>query len=311
MERHDVLKSEAMIAAGAGLVSSGSSAAAAITPKTGAAAAKTPKLPYITANDGTPLYYKDWGKGMPALFVSSWAMNSDLWQYQMAPLVGRGLRCVAYDRRGHGRSGQPGTGYDYDTLADDLAAVIEQLDLRELTLVGHSMGPGEIVRYITRHGSSRVDKIVMIAPTTPFMLKTADNPDGIPGAFFEQAREQWTRDFPKWLADNARPFVTSQTSSQILQWGLDQMLQASLLAVIQCNRIVVETDFRSELSNIKTPTLIIHGTADMSAPLDLTGRRTAKLMPNCELKIYDDAPHGLMLTHTDRLNSDLLAYIQC
>jgi non-heme chloroperoxidase len=309
MEGHDVVKS-AMIAAGASLASSGDSAAAALTPKTGVAAAKAPKLPYITANDGTPLYYKDWGNGKPVLFVSSWAMNSDLWQHQMVSLVGHGLRCVAYDRRGHGRSGQPGTGYDYDTLADDLGAVIEQLDLRELTIVGHSMGPCEIVRYVTRHGSSRIDKIVMVAPTTPFLLKTADNPDGIPGAFFEQAREQWTRDFPKWLADNAGPFVTPQTSPQILQWGMNQMVQASLLAVIQCNRIVAETDFRGELPNVKTPTLVIHGTADMSAPLELTGRRTAKLMPNCELTIYEGAPHGLMLTHTDRLNSDLVAFIR-
>ncbi len=269
-----------------------------------------PQLPYIAADDGTALYYKDWGSGKPVLFVSSWAMNSDMWQYQMVPMVEHGLRCIAYDRRGHGRSSQPFHGYDYDTLADDLAAIIEQLDLRELTLAGHSMGPGEIVRYLTRHGSARVARLVFIAPTTPFMLQTRDNPDGIPGAFAEQMRAAWQKDFPGWLADNARPFVMPDTSSQILQWGMNQMLQASLHAAIECNRAVTETDFRAELPKIALPTLIIHGTADASAPLDLTGRRTAKLMPNSELKIYEGAPHGLMLTHIERLNSDLMAFIE-
>jgi non-heme chloroperoxidase len=268
-----------------------------------------PQLPYIAANDGTALYYKDWGTGKPVLFVSSWAMNSDMWQYQMVPMVQRGARCIAYDRRGHGRSSQPGYGYDYDTLADDLAAIIEHLDLRELTLVGHSMAPGEIVRYLTRHGSARVARLVFIAPTTPFMLQTPDNPYGIPGEFAEQMRAAWLKDFPGWLADNARPFVMPDTSSQILQWGLNQMLQASLHAVIECNRAVTETDFRAELPKIALPTLIIHGTADASAPLDLTGRRTAKLMPNSELRVYEGAPHGLMLTHIERLNRDLIAFV--
>ncbi|HUA32450.1 MAG TPA: alpha/beta hydrolase [Candidatus Binataceae bacterium] len=269
-----------------------------------------PRLPYLAAKDGTALYYKDWGTGTPVLFVASWAMNSDLWQYQMVPLVEQGLRCIAYDRRGHGRSSQPGHGYDYDTLADDLAAVIEQLDLRDLTLVGHSMGPGEMVRYLTRHGSSRVRKLVFIAPTTPFILQTADNLEGVPGSMFEQTREIWRRDFPKWLADNARPFVMPDTSDQLLQWGIDQMFQASMLAIIECNKAVVETDFRAELPRIKLPTLIIHGTADMSAPLEITARRTAKLMPNNELKIYEGAPHGVMLTHVERINNDLLDFIR-
>ena len=171
------------------------------------------------------------------------------------------------------------------------------------------MAPGEIVRYLTRHGSARVARLVFIAPTTPFMLQTPDNPDGIPGAFAEQMRATWLKDFPGWLADNARPFVMPDTSSQILQWGLNQMLQASLHAVIECNRAVTETDFRAELPKIALPTLIIHGTADASAPLDLTGRRTAKLMPNSELRVYEGAPHGLMLTHIERLNSDLIAFV--
>ena len=269
-----------------------------------------PRLPYLAANDGTALYYKDWGTGKPVLFVASWAMSSDLWQYQMVPLVEQGLRCIAYDRRGHGRSSQVGHRYDYDTLADDLAAVIDQLDLHDLTLVGHSMGPGEMVRYLTRHGTDRVRKLVFIAPTTPFMKQTSDNPEGIPGALFEQTREIWRKDFPKWLADNKRPFVMPDTSEELLQWGIDQMLQASMLAVIECNKAVVETDFRAELPRINLPTLIIHGTTDMSAPLALTGQRTAQLMPNNELKIYEGAPHGVMLTHVERLNNDLLEFIR-
>jgi non-heme chloroperoxidase len=267
------------------------------------------KLPYVTTADGTMLYYKDWGTGKPIVFVNSWAMICDMWQYQMAPFVKAGYRCIGYDRRGHGRSTQPSHGYDYDTLADDLAALMEQLDLRDATMLGHSMGPGEIIRYIGRHGSGRVSKIVMLAPTTPFTLQTPDNPDGLPGAMFEAFRADMLKDFPGWLARNARPFVMPDTSDQLLQWGLNMMLDTSMIAVIECNRIVAETDFRAELPRIKVPTLIIHGTADMSAPLELTGRRTQALIPGSKLIVYEGAPHGLMLTHIERLNADILSFL--
>ena len=268
------------------------------------------RLPYIEAKDGTALFYKDWGAGRNMVFISSWGMNSDMWQYQMTPMVNEGFRCVAYDRRGHGRSAQPSDGYDYNTLADDLAAVLEEIDLREATLVGHSMAAGEIVRYLSRHGSRRIPRIVLVAPTTPFVLKTADNPDGAPREVFDQVRAQIGRDFPKWLADNARPFFVADTSQAMMNWVERMMALTSLKALLDCNRAFVETDFRAELPKIDVPTLVIHGDQDASTPLDLTGRRTAKLIPGAEFKVYEGAPHGLMFTHMDRFNRDLIAYGQ-
>ncbi len=268
------------------------------------------RLPFIEAKDGTALFYKDWGAGKNIVFISSWGMNSEMWQYQMTPMVNDGFRCVAYDRRGHGRSAQPSDGYDYDTLADDLRAVLEELDLRDVTLVGHSMAAGEIVRYLSRHGRERVARIVLVAPTTPFVLKTADNTDGVPKEAFDQVRAQIGQDFPKWLADNARPFFVAETSQAMMDWVLRMMTLTSLKALLDCNTAFVETDFRAELPNIKVPTLIIHGDKDASTPLDLTGRRTAQLVPGAQLKVYEGAPHGLMFTHIERFNRDLIAFGQ-
>jgi pimeloyl-ACP methyl ester carboxylesterase len=227
----------------------------------------------------------------------------------MTPLAQAGCRCIAFDRRGHGRSSDPGGGYDCDTLSDDLAAVVDALDLHDVTLVGHSMGCAEIARYLTRHGSSRVARIALIAPTTPFVLKTADNPNGIDAAFFEKIRVAWLRDFPRWLADNSRPFFVAETSAEMIQWGISISLQTSMQAVIGCNITVAETDFRAELPRIDRPTLIIHGTADRSTLIDLTGRPTAKLIPGAQLKVYEGAPHGVFLTHIDLVNQDLLRFI--
>lgn len=255
------------------------------------------------------LFYKDWGSGKPILFVHSAAVSSDIWSYQMAPLANAGLRCIAFDRRGHGRSSDPGRGYDYDTLADDLAAVIAALNLHDITLVGHSMGCAEIVRYLTRHGSKRVARIALLAPTLPFLLKTPDHPEGIDRSVFQGIRALWTRDYPKWLADNSRPFFVPETSPQMIQWGTQLALSTSLYATLACNVSVTETDFRSELPRIDVPTLILHGTADVSCPLALTSRRTAPLIPQSELKVYAGAPHGLLLTHLEQVNADLLRFI--
>ncbi|WNG39419.1 alpha/beta hydrolase [Archangium violaceum] len=264
----------------------------------------------IRTRDGVDLFYKDWGTGRPVVFLSGWALCSDMWNYQMLPLSEQGLRCIAYDRRGHGRSGDPGRGYDYDTLADDLAAVLEALDLREVTLVGHSMSSGEMVRYLSRHGAGRIARLAFVAPAaTPFPLKTADNPEGIDASVFEYARNQlMLRDFPKWLADNARPFFTAETSLEMMEWIMSLMRQCSMKAVIECNRSGTTTDFRVELPRIRLPTLVIHGDKDVSAPLELTGRKTAQLIPGSRLKVYEGAPHGLFVTHMNRLNADLLAF---
>jgi non-heme chloroperoxidase len=265
--------------------------------------------PFIETRDRTMLFHKDWGSGKPVLFVHSWAANTTLWQYQMVDLSDRGLRCIAYDQRGFGRSTDPGCGYDYDSLADDLHDVIEALDLRDVALVGHSMGCGEIVRYVTRHGASRVSRAVLVAPTLPFILKTPDNPDGVDKSYLEKLRGSWMKDFPKWLGDNARPFFTSETSADMVAWGVTMGLQASLKALVDCNRAATETDFRTELPNFTVPTLIVHGTADASASIAFTAAKTARLIPGSQLKIYQGAPHGLMLTHVNQLNADLHAFL--
>jgi non-heme chloroperoxidase len=265
----------------------------------------------IQTRDGTGLFYKTWGDGKPVLFVHAGGLPSDMWHYQMVPLSEHGVACVAYDRRGHGRSGDPGRGYDFDTLADDLAAVIEALDLREVTLVGHSFASGEMVRYLTRHGPGRIARLVFVAPAaTPFRLRTADNPDGIEASVFEQLRRDLLlKDHPQWLEDNARPFVVAETSRGMIDWLKGLMLQTSMKALVDCNRAMVETDFRAELPRISLPTLVIHGDRDVSAPVDATGRRTAELIPGAVFKLYEGAPHGLFVTHMERLNADLLAFI--
>ena len=266
--------------------------------------------PYVETRDGTQLFFRDWGTGAPLVFLSGWALTSECWAYQMAPLSESGLRCIAYDRRGHGRSSDPGRGFDYDTLADDLAAVLDALDLQNVTLVAHSMAGGEAVRYLSKYGSKRVGRVVLLAATLPFMTKTADNPDGIDPAVFENARRNvLMRDWPKVLHDNLRPFVAAETSQPLLDWIEGLMLKCSMRALLDCNKALTATDFRPELAKLDIPTLIIHGDKDVSAPLPLTGRKTAALLPNATVKIYEGAPHGLFLTHMERLNKDLQEFV--
>lgn len=293
----------------------GAAAAAAPTAGDGAAAraadrAQHPQAaPFIKVHDGTSLYWREWGRGVPTLFVHSWCLESRMWDYQFAALGDRGIRCIAYDRRGHGRSDQPASGYDYDTLADDLASVIEALDLRDLTLIGHSMGGAEIVRYLSRHGSARVRRIVLLAPVLPYFTRTADNPHGVPSDMLEAMRDEWLKDFPRWVAANADPFFTPEMSPGLKEWALDMLLRSTLPVALACNRTVVESDFREELPRLRVPTLLIHGDKDASAPLEITGRPTAQLIPDCRLTIYEGAPHGLMFTHMARLHADLLDFI--
>ncbi len=263
----------------------------------------------IKTNDGTRLYVKEWGEGAPVVFVHSWSMTGDMWQYQTAEFAARGLRCITYDRRGHGRSDQPSVGYDTDTLADDLAMVLDSLDVSNATLIGHSMGGGEIVRYLSRHGAKRIARIVLLAPTTPFLKQTPDNAEGIPEQAFEAVRAEWVADFPKWIADNTAPFFTKDTSAPMQAWLASMMNRTSLPVAIACNRSMVDTDFRADLRDVTVPTLLIHGDADASAPLPLTGAKTAKLLPNCTFKVYEGAPHGLFVTHKQRLNADVLQFI--
>ncbi|WP_051328722.1 alpha/beta fold hydrolase [Geminicoccus roseus] len=268
-------------------------------------------MPMLRTEDGVGLFYRDWGQGKPVVFVASWSLTSDSWGYQMAPMVQEGLRCVAFDRRGHGRSDDPGRGYDYDTLADDLAAVLERLDLWDVTLVGHSMGPGEIVRYLTRHGSARVARIVLLGTITPMIQQADDNPEGIPRPVFEAFRTgELMQDFPQWIEANVRPFLAADASPPMFDWIRQMCLQSSLQALHDCHLTITGADFRAELRKVDVPALLLHGDRDVTSPLALTAEPTAELLPNARLKVYEGAPHGLFLTHAAQVNADLLAFVQ-
>lgn len=275
-------------------------------------------MPFIETNDRTSVYYRDWGAGTPVVFVSSWALSGAMWEYQMVPLSEQDLRCIAYDRRGHGRSDDPGRGYEFDTLGDDLATLIEQLDLREVTLVGHSMGCVEITRYLARHGTSRIARVALVSTMTPCILWTADNPEGVPKGVLDQAISGLHKDRPLYFTDGAIKFFGLGStwpwppvlSSEMVQWGIRLILETSPKAVIECMRALWETDFRPDMRAFTVPTLIIHGDSDQIAPLDMCGRRTAQAISGSELRVYEGAWHGLPFTHKDRLNDDLLAFIQ-
>jgi len=282
---------------------------AAITERADAAAPAKPS-PKIRTRDGVELFHREWGSGRPVLFVHAWALSSAMWTYQIADLGQRGLRCIAFDRRGHGRSDVPNGGYDLDSLADDLADVIEQLDLHDVALVGMSMGSNEILHYLDRHGTERISKIALLGPTTPFVLQTADNAYGAPQAYFEQTWAAWASDFPKWIEDNKLPFFTPETSVQMMEWVAEMMREMPIPVALATGRAMVTTDLRPVLAKIDRPVLILHGDNDHSAPLEITGRRTAQGIKGAVLKVYPGGPHGLFVTHMKQVNADLLAFLQ-
>ena len=301
MQRRQILATGFGLAA-LGAVAGGSAAAAARpAPR---------RVNEIRAKDGARLFHRDWGEGPAIVFAASWALSSEMWAYQVAHLSDAGFRCIAFDRRGHGRSDAPATGYDMDTFADDLQSVIETLDLREVILVGHSAGGAEVVRYLGRHGTTRVHKAVLIAPVTPYLLHTADNPNGAPQAYFDATMAQWALDFPKWVYDNTPPFFTSETSPGMVAWLRDQLLTTPAPVAIATMRAVIGKDLRPDLAKIDRPVLVMHGTKDVSAPIEITGRPTAAGIRGAELKVYDSAPHGLFVTHMAQINRDLEAFIR-
>jgi non-heme chloroperoxidase len=270
--------------------------------------------PFIEAPDGTHLFFQDWGEGSPVVFCAPCWLTSSWWEYQTPYLTDQGLRCITYDRRGHGRSDMPCHGYDFDTLASDLDALIRQLDLRDVTLVGHSMGCGEVVRYLSRFGAGRVTRLVMIATITPFRLKTEDNPLGMERSELERARMNVRKDRPRVIAEAAAGFFGAPkipVSDEILQWW-DRTLtdQCPMITFLRLHQVFTETDFRPDLKKITVPTLLIHGDADTSANLESTSRISAPLIRGSQLKIYEGAAHGLTFTHMDRLNADLLAFVK-
>ena len=310
MNRRGALKVAAGVTAAMGL--NPARAFAVSDSQSHGATATAPRNPtHVDTVDGARLSVRAWGTGKPAVFLHAWGLTSDAWQYQMVPLSNRGVRCIAYDRRGHGRSSDPGTGFDYDVLADDLAAVLKAFDVRDATLIGHSFAAGELVRYMSRHRGSRVSRLVMIAPAcTPFRMQAPDNPGGTPAAALEQLRQtRLLRDLPKTLREAMPAFLLPESSPAMLDWVIGMVQQTSLKALVECHRSMTETDFRRELRALSVPALIIHGDKDTSAPLDATGRATAALIPRAQFRVYEGAPHGLQLTHMERLTNDILAFV--
>lgn len=263
----------------------------------------------VTAKDGTRLFVQDWGSGRPVVFVAAWAFNSNVWGSHIAELTGQGFRCVAPDRRGHGHSDIPRAGYDLDTLADDLAEVMAQLDLRHVVLVAHSMGSVEAIRYCARHGMDRVDRLVLAAPTTPYLTRTADNPEGIPSGFIQADYDAIAKDYPKWIAENEAPFFMADTVAETRNWIKAMMLEVPLPVALACRRTIASADLRRDLGSIVRPTLIVHGDKDASAPVAITGARTAGLIADSRFTVYENAPHAIVLTHRDRFISDILQFI--
>ena len=269
----------------------------------------------ITTSDGTQIYYKDWGTGRPVVFSHGWPLSADAWDDQMVFLASRGYRAIAHDRRGHGRSSQPWNGNDMDTYADDLATLIESLDLQEAVLVGHSTGGGEVSRYIGRHGTSRVVRVVLVGAVPPLMLKTKANPGGLPIAAFDAIRagvsanrSQFYKDLSETFYGFNRPGAAVSQGARDAFWL--QGMQVGLKGALDCIKAFSETDFTADLKKFDVPTLIVHGDDDQIVPIDDSARLSSKLIPNATLKIYPGAPHGLTTTNKDQFNADLLAFLK-
>jgi non-heme chloroperoxidase len=269
----------------------------------------------ITTQDGTRIYYKDWGEGQPVVFSHGWPLSADAWASQMMFLSSNGYRAIAHDRRGHGRSSQPSGGNDLDTYADDLGQLIEELDLEDVVLVGHSTGGGEVTRYIGRHGTSRVAKVVLVSAIPPLMLKTEANPDGTPIEAFDEIRAGVAADPSQFWRDLAVAFYgINRPGSEVSQGVRDafwmQGMQGGLKNEYECVRAFSETDLTEDLKRFDIPTLIIHGDDDQIVPIVPSALRSSKLVANSTLKIYEGAPHGVADTHKDQLNGDLLAFLR-
>lgn len=272
-------------------------------------------MSYITTQDQTKLFYKDWGTGKPVILLHGWPLSSDSWDDQAMAIADAGFRVISYDRRGFGRSSHPFDGYDYNTLADDLAAVIEQTGAKDATIVGFSMGGGEVARYMSRHAGKSVSKAVLVSSVVPYMLKTEDNPNGTPQETFDEMTEGMKEDRAAFFADFFKTFygvglLSNPVSQEVLEWSRSVAMQANLKSTLACAKAFATTDFRPDLSAFKVPTLIIHGTDDKTVPIDASAREAAKGIPHATLIEYDGAAHGITATEKEQLTKDLLDFLR-
>ena len=271
-------------------------------------------MPYLMTQDDVEIFYTDWGTGSPVVLIHGWPVNGDMWEQQATFLAEHGLRVIKYDRRGFGRSEQTWDGYDYDTMAADLNDLMEELDLTGATLVGFSMGGGEVVRYLSEYGSERVAKAVLVSAVPPFMLKTEDNPEGVDGSVFDDIEKAIRKDRPAFLAEFGKKFygrtaLRHTVSEEVLEWNQEMALTGSMRSTLACAKAWSTTDFREELKEISISVLVIHGDSDATVPFEVSGARSAKLLPNATLSVYEGAPHGLFITDADKLNAELLQFI--
>lgn len=269
----------------------------------------------ITTKDGTQIYYKDWGSGQPIVFSHGWPLSADAWEDAMFFFASRGYRCIAADRRGHGRSSQPWNGNDMNTYSDDLAELVNTLDVRDAIFIGHSTGGGEVVRYLGRHGTTRAAGAILVSDITPVMLKSASNPQGTPIDVFDGIRAGVAGDRPQYFQDLSGPFYGANRPGSSVSQGLrdffvTQGMMAGFPASYFCVKVFSETDLTEDLKKIDVPTLIVHGGDDQFVPIADTAMLSSKIVKHATLKVYPGAPHGLTVTHKDQLNTDLLAFIK-
>jgi non-heme chloroperoxidase len=274
-------------------------------------------MPTMTTRDDIEIHYKDWGSGRPVLFIHGWPLNADAWDDQMMCVANYGYRGIAHDRRGHGRSEQPWHGYDFDTFADDLDDLITTLDLHEVTLVAHSMGGGELARHIGRHGTGRISQAVLLSAIPPLMLRTPDNPEGVPEEVFESIKKGILTERSQYWRDAAEAFFgANRPHNRVTQGNKDAFwymaMHESIRAGVACVDAFARTDFHEDLKRFDIPTLVVHGDDDQIVPIDATGRKTAQLVPNAVLRVYQGGSHGIAMVpgHKEKFNEDLLDFLK-